>query len=107
MAPGGRSRQRSSVLPTPPPLVQSDTTMAQTTLPTVSRPAELSIPDTVGINNAPSIIKKGRGKAVGNVPEKATRGGRRVPVTIPDGKFKPVGDWAAAFTSEVGVICRQ
>lgn len=56
---------------------------------------------------APSIIKKGRGKAVGNVLEKATRGGRRVPVTIPDGKFKPVGDWAAVFTSEVGVICRQ
>ncbi|KAK9267622.1 hypothetical protein L1049_010053 [Liquidambar formosana] len=70
-------------------------------------PAELSIPDTVGVNNAPSIIKKGRGKAVGNVLEKATRGGRRVPVTIPNGKFKPIGDWAAVFTSEVGVICRQ
>ncbi|KAK9101113.1 hypothetical protein Scep_024543 [Stephania cephalantha] len=53
-------------------------------------------------------IKKGRGKAKNVALDQylAKSNGIKPKVNIPDGKLKPVGAWAAEFTTELGIICR-
>ncbi|KAK9142534.1 hypothetical protein Syun_011934 [Stephania yunnanensis] len=59
-------------------------------------------------NSVSGQIKKGCGKAKNVALDQylAKSNGIKPKVNIPDGKLKPVGAWAAEFTTELGIICR-
>ncbi|KAK9265742.1 hypothetical protein L1049_027303 [Liquidambar formosana] len=85
MAPGDRSRKRKALPP--------GHSTSQTNSSSVN-------------TNSSNSSKKGRGPSTNAALDKATSGGRKVFLDIPDNKVKPVGQWASSFATEVGIICR-
>ncbi|KAK9149056.1 hypothetical protein Scep_007813 [Stephania cephalantha] len=63
---------------------------------------------TATTSNTGGQIKNERGKAKNVALDQhlAKSNGIKPKVNIPDGKLKPVGAWAAEFTTELGIICR-
>ncbi|KAK9160383.1 hypothetical protein Syun_006724 [Stephania yunnanensis] len=63
---------------------------------------------TATLSNTGGQFKKGRGKAKNVALDQylAKNNGIKPKVNIPDGKLKPVGAWAAEFTTGLGIICR-